>query len=429
MPATLSFLLAARRCELHDMEDLARTCELVILVGDLVHALQKERGYSNLFLRHAQPQMAPVLAALQEEALQAEIKTRGLLGGLVPDEALPIMGKTRLFNCIAYALHRLDEAMDLRWRVRERRIESQEATAQFTRLIASLLAVVFEAADTALDPDVTRTLVALFNFMQGKELSGQERALGVVGYAAGYFTDAQKARMRELAESQGRCFGIFAEYAPPDALQRWEQTQYDSAPVQRMRAMAQQTSPEQAIDGGLSELWYDIATARIDAMRAVAMLLAQGLARLCRQRIADTREELDNHRLLMSRFTYQAGSETPTQLFNVQARPIDAPLQDGLASGTERAMLDIMREQRLRMDRYDADLARARSALDERKTIEQAKWLLVHHRKLSEQAAHTLLQQTAMKNSLSLAEVARRVLSEISDADQAQDGADTPAGH
>lgn len=413
--ATLSFLLAARRCELHDLEDLAETCELVTQVGDLVHALQKERGYTNLFLRAEQAELLSTLTVLQEEALQVEVKTRSLLNKLIGGEPQASAGKARLFNSIAYALHRLDECVDLRWRIRERRAEPQQASVQFTRLISSLLAVVFEAADTALDPDVTRTLVALFNFMQGKELSGQERALGVVGYAEGYFTTEQKGRMLELAESQDRCFGIFAEYAPDSAFQHWEQIRHAVAPVERMRAMLQQTSPKYAVDKGLGELWYDIATTRIDAMRAVELMLAESLAQLCRQRIADTREELDNHRLLMSRFTDQADSETPARVFNIQASPIDAPLQDGLSGDTARSMLDIMHEQRLRMNRYDAELARARSALDERKTVEQAKWLLVQHRKLSEQAAHSLLQQTAMKNGLSLAEVARRILTEDDD--------------
>jgi hypothetical protein len=410
--ATLSFLLAARRCELHDLEDLARTCELVVQVGDLVHALQKERGYTNLFLRAEQSQLPSALVDLQEGSLQVEVKTRSLLNKLIGSEAQAITGKARLFNSIAYALHRLDECVDLRWRIRERRVESQQATVQFTRLIASLLAVVFEAADTALDPDVTRTLVALFNFMQGKELSGQERALGVAGYAEGYFTDEQKNRMLELADSQERSFGIFAEYAPDSVLQQWKTLESNSVPVERMRAILRQTSPENTVDKGLGELWFDIATSRIDAMHTVELMLAEGLAQLCRQRIADTREELDNHHLLMSRFTDQADSETPARLFNIQSCPIDAPLQDGLANDTARSMLDIMREQRQRMNRYDAELARARSALDERKMVEQAKWLLVQRRKLSEQAAHSLLLQTAMKNGLPLAEVARRILAE-----------------
>ena len=38
--------------------------------------------------------------------------------------------------------------------------------------------IIFEAADIASDPTITRLLVALFNFMQAKEYAGQERAWG-----------------------------------------------------------------------------------------------------------------------------------------------------------------------------------------------------------------------------------------------------------
>src|SRR5690606_9642001 len=101
-----------------------------------------------------------------------EKNARAFLGLLLPDDA-STAGKARLFSCVAHALFRLDELPDLRWRVREAKAPADEARAQFTRLISNLLAVVFEAADSALDADVTRTLVALLNFMQGKELSGQ----------------------------------------------------------------------------------------------------------------------------------------------------------------------------------------------------------------------------------------------------------------
>ena len=43
-------------------------------------------------------------------------------------------------------------------------------------MIALLLAVGFEAADTAADPETSRALIALVNFAQGKEYAGQERA-------------------------------------------------------------------------------------------------------------------------------------------------------------------------------------------------------------------------------------------------------------
>ena len=76
MPATLRFMLASRRSELLGLEDLARTCELVTRISQLVHALQKERGYSNIYLSGNaahQRQQLDVLS-LEAEALERDVR-------------------------------------------------------------------------------------------------------------------------------------------------------------------------------------------------------------------------------------------------------------------------------------------------------------------------------------------------------------------
>ena len=176
MPATLRFMLASRRSELLGSEDLTRTCELVTRISQLVHALQKERGYSNIYLGGNAAHQRQQLDALSLEAEALERAVRRIW--TASTEAVSAADKTRLFTRIAYALHSSDELPALRRRIREHAISMQDATATLVRLIGGLLAVVFEAADTASDPHITRCPVALFNFMQGKELAGRERALG-----------------------------------------------------------------------------------------------------------------------------------------------------------------------------------------------------------------------------------------------------------
>ena len=50
MKSGLSFLVTARHCEIDELDQLARTSELVGAIGRLVHALQRERGLSNVLL-------------------------------------------------------------------------------------------------------------------------------------------------------------------------------------------------------------------------------------------------------------------------------------------------------------------------------------------------------------------------------------------
>ena len=407
---TLKFLLAARQSQLQGLEALASTSVLVGHVSRLVHALQKERGYSTLFLSSPQAQMPAALAQLRDEAEAIETEARRFLLDLEPAE-LRSADKTRLLHCISYALYRLDGLPDLRWQVRERKQQAQEAGTRFTRIIACLLSLVFEAADSALDPDVTRILVALFNFMQGKESSGQERALGVMGFKAGYCAQTEKEHLSSLAESQQRSFGIFAEYADGQALRMWQDIQPAIEPMHRLRGILLKTSPADQLDPGLAELWYEVCTACIDAMRGIEQHLTGFLALQCQKRIAQAREELNNHQLLLSRFIDAASDGAFATVFNIRLRSVETPLHDGLSPEMERSMLDMLHAQTLHMQQAGNELAQLRGALDDRRLIEQAKWLLVSQQGLSEQAAHERLLRAAMDHGIVLEEVARQVLS------------------
>lgn len=412
MPAALRFMLAARRCELHSLQGLALTCELVTLISQLVHALQKERGYSNVYLGDAQPQRLQHLDVLSGAAQASEEQVRRCLEELAPDASQPA-DKARLFNRIAYALYSLEELPGLRRRILEQSLDAQTATAAFTRIVSSLLAMVFDAADTALDPDITRALVAMFNFMQGKELGGQERACGVAGFTAGYFSQARQAEMRHLLDSQQSSFRVFAEYADEEAIRRWEKLVADEAQVQQLREIAQRTSPEHRVDAGLAELWFDLMTIRIDAMREVESLLAEALLSNSRKRIAETTAELENHRGLLRRLAADTTARTPPMLFSVQGSMLDTIPKNGVGKHLERSILDLMREQTLHLQRLNDELTEARSALGEHKRIEQAKQLLINRYHLSEQQAHERLQRAAMDSGKRLVDVARQVIAQM----------------
>lgn len=409
VPATLRFLLAARRCELHALESLAGTCELVVLAGQLVHALQKERGWSNLYLCSDNDDGLQKLAELASETTHAEQAMRDYLDALVSGPS-PVCDKAHFFNRAASAFQRLDALPGLRRRIRGRHTLAQDAESTFTDLIASLLAMVFEAADSALDPDVTRILVALLNFIQGKELSGQERAYGVVGFRAGYFTDGQKARMASLVARQQRSFDVFAQFAPQTALQTWRQLDRPAQDVQRMRAMLENTSEPQRVGVDLAGIWLDLCTQRINGMREVENTLAQALAQLCQQRTAETRKELDDRRLLLRRFTDRASGKEPSMVYRVQGRIADIPPPDGIGDDMDRSIVDMLCEQTMRMQEDAKALASVRRSLDERTRMEKAKWMLINRYRLSEQEAHEHMLRAAMDSGVSLGEIADRLL-------------------
>ncbi|MFJ4143801.1 nitrate- and nitrite sensing domain-containing protein [Pseudomonas sp. NPDC089734] len=413
MPPALRFMLAARRSELEGLEGLASTCQMVTQVGQLVHALQRERGYSNMYLGSGKAHHLAQLDVLVAETKAIEARAMVCFERIDLDAA-SASDRARLFNRIAYVMHGLDELPGLRRRIREQRLTPQDATLVLSRLIGGLLAVVFEAADTAIDPVITRVLVAMFNFMQGKELAGQERACGVAGFLVGYFDAASRERLEHLVQSQERCFQTFIQFADDDARRLWRNQEASDCVAQlgRLRGVALKTSASEQVDAMLSELWFDLNTLRIDAMRDIEIYLADGLLVRCRESIKQARADLDNHRQLLARLVSLEveGSVDQARLFSVQASDLDSPPADGLGPHLGRSVLDLLQSQTQRLLSANDELEEARQALNERKLIERAKRLLMDEHQLSEGQAYERLRQSAMERGQRMVDVAQTLL-------------------
>lgn len=395
MKSALSFLVAARECEIRELEQLAQTSELVSLVGQLIHALQKERGISNVYLgskgtRFAE-QRAPQAQVCDEIAQQLREHFDALDAG--PQR---VRNGARLFGRIAAVLHGLDELPHLRERIGARDLGAEGATAAFVGLIGELLAVVFEAADSATDPQISRALVAMFNFMQGKEFAGQERAFGAMVFVGGRAA-GREPQWQQLIDMQERCFQVFSEFADPAVREVWEARQHGTrlSELERLRRIGRSAKPGTSFEPELGPTWYDVCTQRIDAMRAVEDALAAQLRALCERRIEQTRAELRDQQTTLRALTRPAGP-------HATALPLGPQL--------ERSIVELLQDQSHRLQAMSDELDTARAALNERKVIERAKGLLMASRKISEDAAYKALRDAAMNQHRRLVDVAERLI-------------------
>src|SRR6478735_1969532 len=107
MKSGLSYLVAARRCEIDELDQLARTSELVGTIGRLVHALQRERGLSNVYLASQGKRYARQRNVQVGECIRLEQDVRDGFERL-QTEARRIGSGTRLFSRIAWVLPGLD---------------------------------------------------------------------------------------------------------------------------------------------------------------------------------------------------------------------------------------------------------------------------------------------------------------------------------
>ncbi len=398
MTSGARFLLAARQCEIAELEQLAQTSELVGVIGRLTHALQRERGISNIFLSSRGVRFADQRQAQAQECEGMEQQVRAAFDAL-DLEALGVRNGARLFSRIAGLLHALDGLPALRRRIAAQELSPREATSAFVKLVAGLLAVVFEAADSATDPQISRALVAMFNFMQGKEFAGQERALGAGVFAAGRAEPGDVQQWRHLVESQQACQQVFDDFS--DAQGRAaEQASRDPAllaDLERLRHVGMAACTQGIVDSSLSQVWYEACTRRIDAMRSAEDHLALHLRHLCEQRIAQARAELRDQRALLDALHQQAAHPAPEE-----------PAHYG--PHVERSILAMVQEQSRRLQAMSDELETVRATLNERKVIERAKGLLMAHRHMREDEAYKTLRQMAMNQNRRLVDVASAVL-------------------
>ncbi|MFN3986476.1 MAG: nitrate- and nitrite sensing domain-containing protein [Rhodocyclaceae bacterium] len=413
MDAALKFLLAAKRAEIQVLEQLAVTCELVSGIAQLVHMLQRERGASSMYLASRGTRFSEQLTACRADSVASERSVRDHFDRLETD-AVRGASSVRLFSGIAQVLHGFGSLPELRGRVRSLALTPDESAFAYSRQINGLMGVVFEAADAAPDPDVSRALVAMFNFMQGKELAGQERALGVAGFAEGVFELDRQQRLTHLIEGQARCFDVFSEFAAPEVWMRWHNavSLEDSAEIERLRRLAattRQLGPEHGEIGGW---WFELMTRRIDAMRQIEALLTAGLSALCACKVEEAQAALSSHQAATAALSGLAPPDAGALAAFIDSKAAGSdPDSPAVGSATlGRSVLDLIQAQSQRIQSMADELGAVRAALNERKLIERAKGVLMAHRGLSEEQAHRLLRQTAMDQGRRLVDVAESVL-------------------
>jgi len=413
MKTGLHFLIAAKHCDIAGLHRLALSGELVNEIGQLIHELQRERGLSNLYLGSSGLRWKTELQTQAVQSQLAEEKLRHCIDKL-DTQATQLGQGARLFSRIAYALQGLDALPALRVCVETQVWTARKTTQAFVRLIAGLLAVVFEAADSANDPAISRQLVALFNFTQAKEFAGQERATGSALFASGLTSAQEQQHLLHLIDSQERCLQVFKEFASEEHATLWGSADLDTvaarAELERMRRVLCTASHGSALAALQSQPWFDCCSLHMDRMKAVEDHLTDALLRLCADK---TQAALAELRGLQELRPCAAEPNEALSFFNEPAPQRGGGPDPSQEYGTQlgRSILDLVQDQARRLQAISDELDTVRASLNERKLVERAKGLLMAHRNLSEPEAHKTLRQMAMNQNRRLVDVAEAVLS------------------
>ncbi|MCA7012667.1 nitrate- and nitrite sensing domain-containing protein [Dickeya dadantii] len=411
---TIRFLMASRQCELNSLRGLLQSGELVGRISQLVHMLQRERGTSNLFLCSDGRLCADELPQREQDVQQAESQFMEQLDQLA-QRAGSLPQASRLFSRAASVVYTLGLLPSLRQQVRQRALAQSDGMTVFNDIIRHLLTLVFEVSDTAAEPVIARALVAMFSFMQGKELAGQERAVGAAAFAAGEFPVSIQQTLLDLIDRQERCFDTFANFADDASRERWQSLATDRE-FERLRRVACTRVPDNLpLEGGLQ--WFALATARIDAMKQIEDWLAQTLMQLCRDRIAAAEQACLDQQADVASLMAQQGEDHSYSVFIAHSEMEQSTTgqggwldSDGVRPQLGRSLLSLVQQQARRLQALDHELAAMRATLDERRQIDRAKGLLMQHRGVTEEEAYKTLRRMAMNQNKKLIEIANAML-------------------
>lgn len=419
-PSVSDFVLRARQLDIEATQHLATRVGLAEAIGQLVHALQRERGFSGVFLASAGARFAAERLAAMEEARPIEARLRTLFADQLGGGQA---AGSRTLSLMAWVLLDLDSLRALRAAIDQRAPSARDAVAGYSRLIAGLVELIFHLADAAPDPVISRLLVALVHLVQGKESAGQERALGAQLLASGVCVESEQLRIVHLIEAQERSLAVFAEFAEPAMRERWEQHQLTPtvAQLERMRRGLCTARPGAALEPAQSEPWFMATSARMGEMWAIEAALVGRLREVCEARMDSARRELQDSEGLLRRLRENPPphAHAVDRFFDPDAPVEPAPLRAASAGQPAEAMAPavitslkgLLQQQSTRLARVEMELDTARRTLHERKVIERAKGALMSRLGWTEEAAFRALQKASMDSNRRLVDVAEATLS------------------
>ena len=374
-PGATEWFQRARVMRREQLSKLAQLGVLVSGISRLVHMLQCERGASNVWLCSQGKLYAPECKAsrgLVDENLAALYD--------MLEKHTPMPGSA-VCERIASALLSLEILPALRDGVNKQTITSPQAMEHYCRMLRHLLSIVPQLNDSIDDPQIAGRFVALYSLMQGKELVGQERALGAIGFTLGNFNDDTRQRLVDRIDGQQACFEVFLSHSHADVQNTFSLNCLPEREIEQLRRVACTRQP--AADNGDTALnWFSLQTTRLEHLRTLEEMA-----------IADLMIAVDER--------IQSDDD-----ITVPADEYDDPL----VHYPDKPLLPLVRQQAREIEQLSRQLASLRDTLEERKTIDKAKSVLMMHQSMSEEQAWTALRKMAMDKNQRMVDIARALL-------------------
>ncbi|NOJ04306.1 methyl-accepting chemotaxis protein [Vibrio splendidus] len=259
-----------------EMSSLNQLTRLSVVYSELVHELQKERGMTAGFIGSQGTQF---VSELRSQRTSADSR-RDQRNEYWQSADIDLPQINRLNSEISQSLNQITT---IRNRVDSQSIPLSEALGYYTKLNAKLLSVSALIAELSSDSTITTETIAYYNFLQGKERAGIERAVLNNTFSKNEFGPGMLVKFISLVTEQNTYFSNFEVLGNPDNVRFFEQQLNDRsvAEVEKLRQLAESKMSGFDVD---PVYWFAQSTARIVQLKKTENQLADSLIALTDQK-------------------------------------------------------------------------------------------------------------------------------------------------
>lgn len=268
----------------NEMSSLNQITRLSVVYSELVHELQKERGMTAGYLGSKGTKFVSELQS-QRRSSDGKRQTRNEFW---QSEGIELSTITQLNQSISQSLNQIDT---IRRQVDSQSIKLSDALAYYTQLNAQLLSVSGLITELSTDSQITKETIAYYNFLQGKERAGIERAVLNNTFSKDEFGPGMLTKFISLVTEQDTYFRNFNVFGNDVNKRFFEQQMKNNAvlEVMKLRQIAKSKTSNFDVD---PVFWFAQSTGRIVQLKGTENKIAESLIELTQQKASQAKGQL-----------------------------------------------------------------------------------------------------------------------------------------
>tara|TARA_Y100000588_G_C14245382_1_gene921187 strand:+ start:305 stop:2284 length:1980 start_codon:yes stop_codon:yes gene_type:complete len=260
----------------NEMSSLNQLTRLSVVYSELVHELQRERGMTAGFIGS---QGTKFVSDLRAQRTRTDNR-HNQRNKYWQSAGINLPRISRLNTEIS---HSLQQITVIRNRVDSQSILLSEALGYYTKLNEKLLSISALITELSSDTTISTETIAYYNFLQGKERAGIERAVLNNTFSKNEFAPGMLVKFISLVTEQNTYFSKFKVLGNSDNVRFFEQQldNHSVVEVEKLRGLAQSKMSGFDVD---PVYWFEQSTARIGQLKKIENQLTDSLIALTEQK-------------------------------------------------------------------------------------------------------------------------------------------------